>query len=134
TCPRAEAAASQYPDRFGVLRRVDHRDPDLQSIARALADAPYATGLRAALMDPTDLDALAKGGLTPVFQAAADHDLPLFILLPGRPDLLPAYVEKFPGLTIVIDHCGVPLQKGVPAQALDPVLDLARYDNVSLKW
>jgi predicted TIM-barrel fold metal-dependent hydrolase len=134
TCAQAEAAATQHPDRFGVLRRVDYRDPDLKVIARAMADAPYTAALRAALMEPSDLEALSRGELTGMFQIAADHDLPLVVLAPGRADLLQAYAEKFPDLTIVIDHCGVPLQKAAPVAALDAVLELSRYKNVALKW
>jgi L-fuconolactonase len=133
-CFEAEAAATLHPDRFGVLRRVDYRDPDLKAIARGLADAPYTAALRATLMDDAGLDALAKGELTGVFEAAADHDLSLVVLAPGRPELLAAHAERYPGLTIVIDHCGVPLQRHAPVASLDGVLDLARYPNLSLKW
>jgi predicted TIM-barrel fold metal-dependent hydrolase len=56
------------------------------------------------------------------------------VLVPGHAGLLEPYAEQFPDLRLAIDHCGAPQQRRVPAEALDPVLRLARYRNVILKW
>ena len=66
------------------------------------------------------MNADASGALTPVFQAAADHDLPLVILAPGQVGLLAPYAEKFPGLTIVLIVLCVNFVGDGLRDALDP--------------
>ena len=133
-CPEAEAAAVRYPDRFGVMRRIDYRDPDMAAIAMLMAEAPHVNVLRAVAWHPAETEALEKGDYHRVFQIAAEYDLPLVFLTQGRTDLLKPYAEKFPELRLVIDHCGTPQKRGVTLTDLDPVLELARYKNVTLKW
>jgi L-fuconolactonase len=133
-CPEAENAATRHPDRFGILRRVDYRDPDLDSIVKLMAAAPYVTSLRVLVVDEPQREAMDKGEFENLFEIASRYDLPLVALVPGHAGLLEPYAEKFPDLRLVIDHCGAPQQRRVPAEALDPVLKLARYRNVILKW
>jgi predicted TIM-barrel fold metal-dependent hydrolase len=134
TCPTAEAFASGDPQRFGVLRRVDHADPDLAAIARSLAEAPYASGLRAVALGAAEIEALATGGFDTVFRAAAEHNLPVVALSPGRPGLLRPYAERFPDVRLVVDHCGARRERAGPPEIVDEVLGLARLPNVLLKW
>jgi L-fuconolactonase len=133
-CPQAENAATRHPDRFGVLRRVDYRDPDLDSIVKLMAAAPYVSALRLVVVDEPQREAMDKGEFENLFEIASRYDLPVVLLVPGHSRLLEPYAEKFPNLHLVIDHCGVPQQRRVPAEALDSVLRLAHYRNVILKW
>jgi predicted TIM-barrel fold metal-dependent hydrolase len=133
-CPEAENAATRHPDRFGILRRVDYRDPDLESIVKLMAAAPYVSALRVLALDEPQREAMDKGEFENLFEIASRYDLPAVVLVPGHAGLLKPYAEKFPDLRLVIDHCGAPQQRHVPAEALDPVLRLAHYRNVILKW
>jgi predicted TIM-barrel fold metal-dependent hydrolase len=133
-CPEAEAAAVRYPERFGVMRRIDYRDPDLAPIARLMAAAPHINVLRAVAWHPPETEALAGGYYDPVFQVAAEYDLPLVFLTQGRTDLLKHYAKKYPDLRLVIDHCGTPQRRGVTAADLEPALEMADFKNVTLKW
>jgi predicted TIM-barrel fold metal-dependent hydrolase len=62
---------------------------------------------------------------------------------------MPRYLEKFPGLRFIVDHCGMPIEANVsfrdaptPGQEhtgpdvgyFDEVLKLGGYPNVALKW
>ena len=146
--PTAELAAQLHPDRFSYLLRVDVADPDYAAIIRQLRDAPGGRALR---VDP-GMSAerrrmFAAGGYDHIFAAAADNDLPLFAFAPDDPAAFARAAQAFPGLKLIIDHCGVfsnsmrssfanlpPL--GEPAQMalFDQVLALAEYPNVALKW
>ena len=132
--PEAEAAAFRYPERFGVMRRVHYRDPELESICKLMVSAPYVNVLRAVAWDEDETRALAAGEYAPVFRVAAEYDLPLVMLTQGRTDLLKHYIEQYPGMRLILDHCGTPQRPGVPPQALEPVCELAQYENVTLKW
>jgi predicted TIM-barrel fold metal-dependent hydrolase len=133
-CPLAEAAATQHPGRFGILRRVGHRDPELRGIARQLADAPYCGALRLLADTPELAGALGNGDMDHVFDIARDHALPIFVLTNGTPGLVRRQAERLPGLTIAIDHCGLAHERAGTGAALDVVLELARYPNVVVKW
>ena len=51
---------------------------------------------------------------------------------PGRSHLLEPALEKFPGLQLILDHCGVSRTEGEHAAQLDRVFALARYPNLAL--
>ncbi|WP_157900586.1 amidohydrolase family protein [Mycobacterium rhizamassiliense] len=44
------------------------------------------------------------------------------------------YVERFPGVQFVIDHCGVAFDAPPGQATIDDALALARYPNVAYKW
>jgi L-fuconolactonase len=133
-CPLAEAAATAYPEKFGVLRRVGPRDPQLAKLASSLAAARYCAALRLLADTQETAKALADGELDHVFATAADHDLPLFVLTNGHAELLRRPAERFPDLSIVVDHCGLVLEKAGSGEPLKAVFELARHPNVILKW
>jgi predicted TIM-barrel fold metal-dependent hydrolase len=87
-----------------------------------------------------------------LFAAAERHHVPVFAWVPSRATMLLPYVRKFPGLTFIVDHCGVgvaPLRVGeLPVTMessltrsraarlaeFDQVCEMAAYPNVALKW
>lgn len=83
-CPEAENAATRHPDRFGILRRVDYRDPDLESIAKLMAAAPYVSALRVLALDEPQREAMDKGEFENLFEIASRYDLPAVVLVPGH--------------------------------------------------
>jgi predicted TIM-barrel fold metal-dependent hydrolase len=130
-CPIAEQAALLHPDRFAYLLRVNRQDPDLKGLVGLLASSPYARALR--LLPLGDVQAFAAGAYDELFGMAQAVGLPVFVFLAGKVDLLAPYARKFPDLTFVVDHCGMPwAPKDV--SYFDEVLKLAAHPNVALKW
>ncbi|WP_164844092.1 amidohydrolase family protein [Croceicoccus ponticola] len=152
TSPTTELASWLHPDRFSYVLRVDRLDPEVLPLVRIARDAP---NLRAIRMLPgltaEELRAFAEGAYDPVLAQAEALGLPCFFFIPGRAELVGRYLEKFPGLTIIVDHCGMPMESGVSfldaetpdadtpsdgadLRAFQAVLDLAEWPNARLKW
>lgn len=151
--PFSERAMELHPDRFVYHVHIDAGDPEPERRAQELRARP---GVRAARIVPVpqtgEVDRLERGEFDGLFAAAERHHLPMFAWVPGRAELLLPYIQKFPQLTFIVDHCGVgvaPLRVGeLPvtmatsltesrAERLaqfDRVCEMARYPNVALKW
>lgn len=155
TTPTAELAASQHPDRVSYVRRVDRNDPEVESLIRMTADAAGARAIRILPgLTAVELSAFEQGDYDQIFTTANTAGLPVFVYIPGHVELMARYLEKFPELTFIVDHCGMPMEAGIsfldaqtPQQAagetaqsgpdisyFDKVIELAGYSNVSLKW
>lgn len=153
--PTAELAALTHPNRFSYLLRPDRRDPELHGLIRLARDAPHARALRITPgLAKTELAALACGSYDDMFKTAADCGLPIFLTLPGNAPALLSSAKKFPQLTFIIDHCGMPfsvaMKQGLMKAGLgdqlpemggasnevefDRVLKLSVLPNVALKW
>jgi predicted TIM-barrel fold metal-dependent hydrolase len=145
--PTAEQASLLHPDRFSYLVRVDRKDPDLAALMRIIGSAPHARAVR---VQPTwtmaEAGAFAEGAYDEIFALAGEHGLPVFLFMPGFAELLPRYLARFPQVTFVVDHCGMPFQQ-IPFDRpeaerarvetpnyFDEVLKLADYPNAALKW
>jgi predicted TIM-barrel fold metal-dependent hydrolase len=159
TSPSAELAAWTYPGRFAYLVRVDRRDPELRSVVRILRDSTHVRALRIAPgMTRAEIAAFAAGDFDPIFAAAAECGLPIFVQISGAAHLLERYARQFPAVKVVICHCGMPpgrtlvpiiaRMEGLPdsaeywakvaaepaGEAFDKVLRAADLPNVALKW
>lgn len=159
TSPTAELASWTYPGRFSYLVRVDPNDPEIRSVIRFARDSSYARALRIVTPLPhPELAAFADGSYDKVFAAASEFDLPIFVSLLGHSDLLGRYLEKFPDVKVIIDHCGMPPAmamvpmvvqfEGLPdserywttlasaplEESFNKVLSMAKWSNVALKW
>jgi predicted TIM-barrel fold metal-dependent hydrolase len=155
TAPTAELAAAQHPNRFSYVLRVERLDPEVESLVRMASDAP---GIRAIRTLPSltaeELAAFKDGAYADVFNTAGSVGLPVFLYIAGQVHLLPPYLEQFPQVHFIIDHCGMPMEQGIsfldaetPDQAkgvnvhsgpdisyFDEVLKIAEYPNAALKW
>jgi predicted TIM-barrel fold metal-dependent hydrolase len=155
TSPTAELAALIHPGRFSYVVRPDRRDPELGSLIRLARDAPHARALRIIPgLAKDELSAVATGGYDPMFRLTAECGLPIFVTVPGNAPVLRSSIEKFRGLTFIIDHCGMPFTSGMKQGLIDAglgdqlprmggggnevefdrVLALADLPNVALKW
>ncbi len=151
TSPTAELASAAHPDRFSYVLRVDRSDPEVESLVRMAADAPNCRAVRILpALTAVELDAFAAGGYDPIFTTADKAHMPVFAYIAGHVELMPPYLERFPNLQFIIDHCGMPMEAGIsfldeetPEQGehegpdvayFDQVLKLAAYPNVALKW
>jgi len=147
TWPTAEEASLRFPDRFSHIARIDRLDPQLESIMRVVGSSPHGRAFRLQpVWTMAEAAAFAAGAYDPLLAIAQDIGLPVCLFIPGHVELLAPYLRRFPGLTFVIDHCGIGFP-GIPpdrseAEAartltpayLDEVARLAEYPNVALKW
>lgn len=155
TTPTVELASAHHPERFSYVKRVDRKDPEVESLIRMVADAPYARAIRILpSLTAEELNAFADGAYERIFKTASSVGLPVFAYIAGHVELMPRYLEQFPNVQFIVDHCGMPMEAGIsfldaetPEGALgksghagpdvayfDEVLKLASYPNVALKW
>lgn len=145
-----EAAVRRFPDRFGYVAHVEPDDPDLPELLATLREHPGRLGLR--WLPSRGTGGVLRTAAGPVadqpallssyrryFVLAQRHAIPVFLVVPGQAELLEPFVAEFADLWFIVDHCGVdaPLAARLDEHrfdALRPVLRLARYPNVALKW
>jgi L-fuconolactonase len=142
--PNAELASILNPERVSFYVRVDRRDPRLESVMRILGDSPFARGYRVLpVWTPDEAQVFAGGGYDEVFAIAEDVGMPICLMIPGWVHQLPRYLARYPDLTFVVDHCGMPqvdvidgsdLGGRSPLEYFDVVLQVAEHPNVALKW
>lgn len=151
--PFSERAVELHPARFAYYVVVDFRDPELGRLTAEVQSRPGANSMRIVPVPQTGaVDSLGHGEFNQLFAAAERHQVPVFAWVPGRAHLLLPYVQRFPGLRFIVDHCGVgvaPPREGelpVTMQSsltrsredrlaeLERVCGMARYPNVALKW
>jgi predicted TIM-barrel fold metal-dependent hydrolase len=99
----------------------------------------------------SETEAFAANGYAEMFAVTREVGMPMFLFIGGQVELVPPYLEAFPEVEFIIDHCGMPLEAGLsllgaetPAGEaadagpdvayFDEVLKLAAYPNVALKW
>jgi predicted TIM-barrel fold metal-dependent hydrolase len=132
--PNAEAAAIAHPDRFAFLMRVDPTDPGIESWVETLTAAPGFKALRACVFTPAEGAVFEGGGLDRMLKTARAHGLPVFVTCPGRVGHLAQYVERFPDVQFVIDHCGAAFDAPPGRATIDDAVAMATYPNVAYKW
>src|SRR5579871_1218610 len=151
--PFSARAVALYPDRFESLRRVDHRDPELDRLVSEVRSEPGALCLRVVpIVDTGEVAAFERGEYAALFASAEAHQVPVFASLPGRGAMLVRYLREFPKLQVILDHTGVgvePPRIGTVAPTLarsvvptleariaqlERVIELAQYPNLALKW
>ena len=128
-------SARRYPDRFVSVPIVDMEADGAAETLRSLNENEKMTGVR--------LFGRAGGGdwldnpkTFPVWELAEELDFPIAVLLGiERAPKLAAMLERFPGVTVALDHLGsVPFDDGPPYETAAPIFDLARFPNLRLKF
>jgi L-fuconolactonase len=151
--PFSERAVELHPARFAYHVVIDFRDPELDRLTAEVQTRPGANSMRIVPVPQTGaVNSLEHGEFDALFAAAERHQVPVFAWVPGRAHLLLPYVQRFPRLQFILDHCGVgvaPLKVGdLPVtmqSSLTPsrddrvaelrrVCEMAQYPNVNLKW
>jgi predicted TIM-barrel fold metal-dependent hydrolase len=130
-------AAARYPARFAVMGRFDPEAPDAREQLAGWKGQPGMLGIRLTFNTPKFRGWLDDGSLDWLWAELERLDVPLMGFFAGRALLekVPAIVERYPGLTLVIDHMGMPTdRRGAAAFAdIDTLLALARYPKVAVK-
>ena len=133
--PFSELAVTRHPDRFAYVARIDPIDPDLEHLMAAVPTKAGAKCLRIVpVPEAGELDLFINGGFEQLFASAEKYQVPIFAWFPGRAKLLTPYLEKFPDLPVILDHCGLSRTEPNVAGQLDEVLSLSRFANLALKW
>jgi L-fuconolactonase len=140
--PIAEDYATRWPERFSYYGRTDPLDPDLEHVMAQVLSRPGCRCLRVFVHSQAELALFESGGYAKLFEAAAKRRIPCFVWLGGKIHLLTPYVEKFPNVPFVIDHCGLggdswpgpDVQGEARFSGLTRTYALAAYPNVALKW
>jgi L-fuconolactonase len=124
------ASIERFPDRLVGVAALDPSTPDVVTTLRDLVGRGIG-GLR---LDPMGWVGpwLLDGTVMPLWEAAAEHGMVVEVMI--RPAELPALGElatRTPAMPVVVEHMA---RYDVDASApLDPLLDLARLPNVSVK-
>ena len=128
-------SARRYPDRFVSVPIVDMEADGAAETLRSLNESEEMTGVR--------LFGRAGGGdwldnpkTFPVWELAEELDFPIAVLLGiERAPKLAAMLERFPGVTVALDHLGsVTFEDGPPYETAAPIFALARFPNLRLKF
>jgi predicted TIM-barrel fold metal-dependent hydrolase len=129
------AAAVKYPDRFGVMGRFDPTAADAKAQLAGWLRQPGMLGIRMSFHIPPHMGWLSDGSLDWFWAEAERLGIPLMVLVPATSAKVAPIAERYPGLTLVIDHLGTYREvAGDAAFAdLDNLLALARYPNVYAK-
>lgn len=139
--PYIDACVTRYPQRFVGVETFMLKDAELAAaVERARGDSRLIAG-RLLVTDfrTTELsEAFTSGAMDAGFAAAAKVGLPLFLSTHGQAAAMRPVIERYPELTVIIDHVGVSQHPVSPARddpwdRLDGLLELAEFDNVSVK-
>ncbi|MBW3669732.1 MAG: amidohydrolase [Actinobacteria bacterium] len=140
-----QSYVTRVPDRFGGVPFAGPLVPMEGTADEFVADVartPGMVGVRTALAHPIDrgrIEHFRSGGFTPFFEAAARHDVPVFVLAHGHLPELHETLATYDSVRFVIDHVGL---YSPPANPLTPalfddvphVLALAEFPNVAVKF
>jgi predicted TIM-barrel fold metal-dependent hydrolase len=134
----AEEAALRYPGRFASVTRFDPRDPDLDDRMAQSLHRPGTVGTRVTVFGPEQGQRFESGFYDPVFVAANRHGVPLMLAVLGYPERAGTVATAFPGLSVIVDHFGLPQEPmgrdADPFERLPRLLALAELPNVSVKF
>jgi predicted TIM-barrel fold metal-dependent hydrolase len=128
-------AARRYPGRFAVMGRVPLQNPDSANLLPKWREQPGMLGVRVTFMrDQSAL--LTSGSADWLWPAVEKAGLPMMFLAPGNIPKFAPIAERHPALTLIIDHMSLmqeTAKEGKIPQAIDDVVALAKYPNVSVK-
>ena len=127
-------AAHRYPDKFMAAGRVNPEDPAAPDHLSQWTEQ----GLRGVRLSPSEDasgDWFAGPLMSPLFARAQALGVPMLLLTtPPRLDDLVPLLDRYPDLDVVIDHMAHAHEPGAgPPQAVDRLIDLARYPRVYIK-
>ena len=128
-------AARRYPDRFAVMGRIPIEKPQSAALLPNWREQPGMLGIR--LTFHRGQAALLESGATDWFWPAVEKaGLPVMFLAPGNMPKFAAIAERHPGLPLIVDHMSLTAEiaqsRTIP-KAIDDLVPLARYPNVSVK-
>ncbi|MDB5609505.1 MAG: hypothetical protein JWP25_6405 [Bradyrhizobium sp.] len=128
-------AAKRFPTRFAVMGRFN---PDAEGAAERLEtwlDQPGMLGIRMTFYKPHWARWLAPGVIEWFWSGCERLGIPIMALAPGLLSEIADLAERYPGLTIILDHMArrSDLRDAECFADLDELLALARFPNIAVK-
>jgi predicted TIM-barrel fold metal-dependent hydrolase len=128
-------AAKRYPNRFAVMGRIPLEKPQSAELLPKWRDKPGMLGVRVTFHG--QLAGLLPSGAADWFWPAAEKArLPVMFFAPGQIAKFAPIAERHPQLPLIIDHMSLNQEiakAGKLKEAIDDVVVLAKYPNVSVK-
>ncbi len=133
----AVSAQAAHPDRFAVIKPVDHTDAAVGGTIADWAAMDGTVAIRVFMNEGTSTDP-DDPGINGVLAAAARHGLPVNLMCWGRLDQVAGLAANNPNTRLIIDHLGLqqpfdPPAPPTPFAGLADVLNLAKFENVAIK-
>lgn len=129
-------AAEKYPDRFGVMGRLDVDAPESRQRISTWCGQTGMYGLRCSFNRGQSASALADGGLDWLWAAAEKAAMPIMLMVNhSMMDIVDRIAERHPGLELALCHLSLDSSKRDEEafRDLDKLLALSRRPNVSVK-
>lgn len=128
-------AVARYPDRFGIMGRFNPEASSARIDLESWLTQRGMLGIRLTFHKPQWSSWLTDGSLDWFWRDCERLSIPVMALLPGRLDTVPAIANRFPGLTLILDHMARPSGSRDAAcfTDLNALTELARFPNVSVK-
>jgi L-fuconolactonase len=129
----AVACATDAPDAFRVMARVDLRTGDPGPVRELLRD-PVVAGVRLVFL-PADAGRVDDPAAEWLWSFAEEDDVPVMLLASGQLDALGTLARARPGLRLAVDHLGLTGQATDAAAGpeIEQLAGLAALPNVSVK-
>ena len=125
--------AARFPDRFIGHGLIDPQDAGNADQARYWIKERGLAGFRFHPMYYPDERILLTEGNGPLWEELAALDAVVqFHLRAAEAEQIAVIAQRFPRLTLILDHLGYPQVDGGEA-AYRPIVELARFDNVRIK-
>jgi predicted TIM-barrel fold metal-dependent hydrolase len=130
-----QEAARRYPGRFATMGHVRLEDPNEAKRLATWREQPALLGVRLNIVG--EQEAWLRDGTADWFwDAAQKYNVPVMFLTRGQLALFGPIAERFPGLSLIIDHMGVSsdaLKEGLMPETIKTAAALAKYPNVAVK-
>jgi predicted TIM-barrel fold metal-dependent hydrolase len=127
-------AAQRYPKRFAVMGRIP-MNPESAKLLPKWLEQPGMVGIRLTFM--REQAALLTSGAADWFWPAAEKEkIPVMFFAPDNIPKFAPIAERHPGLPLIIDHMSLMVEAAQERRigaAIDEVVKLAKYPNVSVK-
>jgi predicted TIM-barrel fold metal-dependent hydrolase len=129
-------AVQRHPNRFAIMGRLPvEKRQQAEAMLPKWKEQPGMLGVR--LTFQAAMEKLLTEGHADWFWPVAERfGLPVMFFAPGNIPKFAAVAERHPGLPMIIDHMSLNqdiAQEGKISQAIDAVVALAKYPNVSVK-
>lgn len=126
-------SVARFPDRFIGHGLIDPQDANNAAQARYWIKERGLAGFRLHPMYYPDEEILLTQQNEPLWEEMATLDAVIqFHLRAEDADQVAVIAQRYPSMKLILDHLGYP-QVGADASAFQPIVELARYNNVYLK-
>lgn len=126
-------SVARFPQRLIGHGLIDPQDPNNAAHVHYWVDQRGLTGFRFHPMYYPDEKILLTAQNEAMWAAIAALDVVIqFHLRAEQADQVAVIAQRYPHLRLIIDHMGYP-QVNEPVASFQPILDLARFDNINFK-